>query len=214
MKKAILCILAVWAISNYTNAQAYEYTIASDYVEYAEGKMIIGAHNKDFTIGVLCKDTDIYDKHFSFDLIITNNGERVTFDPSTIIITTYDKRGRVQECDVLSSDEWWTIVRRNLIWFGGGNYKEVTTEVNQSFSNGQEKTNATTIAKTKVYTGELDKNLKEARSEIKENYLTKTTIKTNNTIRGQLVCRNTKAQNIVITIPIKNTKFIFDLNKY
>ena len=69
MKKAIFCILAVCAISNYSNAQVYESsTIASDYVEYADGKMMIGAHNNAFTVGVVCKDTDIYDKHFSFDL--------------------------------------------------------------------------------------------------------------------------------------------------
>lgn len=188
-------------------------------VEFIDGKKIMNITDNNVKIILTYKDVDTFEKYFPFELYIENNGEKFTIDPSKIIIEYYNKKNIAKECNALTSDEWWNIARKNILWFGPDNTRKVTTNVNEQINNSgttntnlNSTTNRTATATTTIYTGEKDKMMEETKAEIDEKYLKKTTIYPNKTLYGKVIGNNPHASKLKINIPINEKIMVFDLS--
>lgn len=214
MRKIIFICMGIICSIYSSNAQI---VVECNDVEYIDGKKVMKISNERATVVIFFEDIGEFGKHFPFEIFIGNNGEKFTVDPAKIIIQSYHKKNATKECYALTSEEWWKITRRNIYWFGPDNVEEITTQVStdsSSRSNGDYVSGTVnTTAKTTVYTGEKDKKMKEAKAEIDDNYLKKSTVYPKESISGSLRGGNTKALNLKIKIPISNQIFEFDLSK-
>lgn len=214
MKRVLLLTYLILPIISHAQSMT---TVTSDSVIYIDGnKCLLAYSDNNIAMGVEIKDTKTFDKHLVATILIVNKSDNpVTFSPEKITAIVVDKRGKQKDCTVYTSEEWLRKEQNSIFWWGPDNVQNVTTEsevvTKDSYGN--------TVAKTKgkvteqVYTGAKTKAMREAKERIDRTYFKKSTISVGEQKRGNVIFRNSKANNLIITIPLDNRNFVFDLSK-
>lgn len=210
-KLSTLVILALCPLFSFSQT-----TVNADMVIYEHGYKSICAGVGETSIIVKVKDEKEFAKHSSLVVAIKNGSDKsVTFNPEEIEAKVIDNSGREEKCKAYTAQELIKKERRNIFWFGPNNVSSVTT--NSSITTRDKHGNVVTTtdgkATTQVYTGAKEEAMADAENKIQESYFQKTTIFPGKFKHGEIVLKNRKSKNIILTIPLGGTNFIFDFSK-
>ena len=203
MKKTKLSTLVVLALCPLFSFS--QTTVNADMVIYEHGYKSICAGVGETSIIVKVKDEKEFTKHSSLVVAIKNGSDKsVTFNPEEIEAKVIDNSGREEKCKAYTAQE---LIKKER--------SSVTT--NSSITTRDKHGNVVTTtdgkATTQVYTGAKDEAMADAENKIQESYFQKTTIFPGKFKHGEIVLKNRKSKNIILTIPLGGTNFIFDFSK-
>ena len=187
-----------------------------DKVFYKGGYKTLCAGTENARVLVYVRDEKSFAKHLSLWVAIKNDSkDAITFNPDRIEAMVIDNAEHKDICKAYTAQELIKKEKRNIFWFGPDNVKNVTTNSNITTKDayGNVITRTDGSATTQVYTGDRDKAIADAEHKIKTSYLQKITIFPEEMKEGEIVLKNKKAKNIIVSIFIGDTNFVFDLSK-
>lgn len=201
--------------------------------EYYDGLVWAYQQIDDFVVGMTnYVDKDNYGKNYRIQIFIKNLGDSsVTFDPSLVTSTLFDKKGNTKELKVYTFDGYMKKVKRQQAWamaltgFSAGlnagmagyqttyttsyNYGRPYTQVHTTYNHGAASA-ANMAAQTQLMT--LGSIMSNDKKTISQGYLKMTTIHPDDGIIGYMNVKYKKGQQMTVNIPINGNVYSFDWN--
>ena len=209
MSRIIAITIYLFSIITITAQNVY----TGNDVKYIDGEKALFAEGDSITVGISFSEKIV--KNHSFYIMIANNASQsFNFNPEKIKVQ-YIKNGVESECGVYSKDEYLKKEKRQILWFGPSNVRNVTVSGESTLkdNSGFNVSKTETKVHTQVYTGEKDKAYEEAEERVNSQYFKKTTVFPNDQKVGMVVAKNPKVKNLIIKIPLNGNLYIFDLSK-
>lgn len=208
MKKLFLFLL-VMVISLPTQAQkTYDQCI----IKYEGGQKGMQINGDDGTIVVVSKKDDgKIVKHQDFYVgVINNSNKEYNFNPTSIKVEAINK-GKKEVFKVYSCDEWIKKEKTRILLWGPNNSETQSVKTQIKDANGI--TKSTIESKSEIITNANDEARANAEAEINARYFKRVTIPNGQVRYGMVVAKNPKSQNLILTIPVNNNIYVFDLSK-
>ena len=199
--------------------------------EYYDGLVWAYQQIDDFVVGMTnYVDKDNYGKNYRIQIFIKNLGDSsVTFDPSLVTSTLFDKKGNMEELKVYTFDGYMKKVKRQQAWamaltgFSAGlnagmagyqttyttsyNYGRPYTQVHTTYNYGVASA-AKMAAQTQLMI--LGSIMSSDKKTISQGYLKMTTIHPDDGIIGYMNIKYKKGQQMTVNIPINGNVYSFD----